>query len=54
MLLVILVANGNIALAAWGSFIFAIIVAIYSILFTRKMMDLARKEMENMLVQDRH
>lgn len=37
-------ANGNIALAAWGSFIFAIIVAIYSILFTRKMMDLARKK----------
>ena len=37
-------ANGNIALAAWGSFLFAIIVAIYSILFTRKMMDLARKK----------
>ncbi|MHB8372342.1 MAG: ABC transporter permease subunit [Thermoplasmataceae archaeon] len=37
-------SNGNIAFAAWGSFLFAIIVAIYSILFTRKMMDLARKK----------
>lgn len=37
-------ANGNIALSAWGSFLFAIIVAVYSILFTRKMMDLARKK----------
>ncbi len=36
--------NGNIALAGWGSFLFAIIVAVYSILFTRKMMDLARKK----------
>jgi NitT/TauT family transport system permease protein len=36
--------NGNIALAAWGSFLFAIIVSVYSILFTRKMMDLARKK----------
>ncbi len=37
-------STGNIALAAWGSFLFAIIVAIYSILFTRKMMDLAKKK----------
>ncbi|EQD77264.1 binding-protein-dependent transport system inner membrane component [mine drainage metagenome] len=37
-------SNGNIAIAAWGSFLFAIIVAIYSILFTKKMMDLARKK----------
>ncbi len=36
--------SGNIALAGWASFLFAIIVAIYSILFTRKMMDLARKK----------
>ncbi|CAC12302.1 hypothetical membrane protein [Thermoplasma acidophilum] len=34
---------GNIALAGWGSFIFGIVVAVYSILFTRRMMDLARK-----------
>ncbi|AAT43616.1 ABC transporter permease [Picrophilus oshimae] len=37
-------ANGNIELAAWASFIFSIVVVIYSILFTRKMMDLARKK----------
>ena len=37
-------ANGDIAVAAWGSFIFGIIVAIYSVLFTRKMMDLAQKK----------
>jgi NitT/TauT family transport system permease protein len=36
--------SGNIALAGWASFLFAIIVAVYSILFTRKMMDLARKK----------
>ncbi len=36
--------TGNIALAAWGSFIFGIIVAIYSVVFTRKMMDLAQKK----------
>ncbi|WP_297217574.1 ABC transporter permease subunit [Thermoplasma sp.] len=34
---------GNIAMAAWGSFLFGIVVAIYSIIFTRRMMDLARK-----------
>jgi NitT/TauT family transport system permease protein len=37
-------ASGDIALAAWGSLIFGIIVAIYSVLFTRKMMDLAQKK----------
>ena len=37
-------ANGDIAVAAWGSLIFGIIVAIYSVLFTRKMMDLAQKK----------
>ncbi len=37
-------ATGHITLAAWGSLIFGIIVAIYSILFTRKMMDLAQKK----------
>ncbi|MGC8505671.1 MAG: ABC transporter permease subunit [Thermoplasmata archaeon] len=34
--------TGNIDVAAWGSFLFGIIVAVYSILFTRRMMDLAR------------
>ncbi len=37
-------SSGNIALAAWGSFLFAMIVAVYSIIFTRKMMDLAKKK----------
>ena len=37
-------ATGDIALAAWGSLIFGIIVAVYSVLFTRKMMDLAQKK----------
>ncbi|MEM3351570.1 MAG: ABC transporter permease subunit [Saccharolobus sp.] len=37
-------ANGNIALAAWNSLLFGIIVVIYSVFFTRKLMDLARKK----------
>lgn len=37
-------ANGNIDLAAWASLIFGIVVVIYSLLFTRKMMELARKK----------
>ncbi len=36
--------SGNIALAAWASLIFGIVVVIYSLLFTRKLMDLARKK----------
>jgi ABC-type anion transport system, duplicated permease component len=36
--------QGNLALVGWLSLIFAIIVVIYSVLFTRKMMDLARKK----------
>ncbi|BFI75007.1 sugar ABC transporter permease [Sulfurisphaera ohwakuensis] len=36
--------EGNIVLASWVSLIFGIIVAVYSILFTRKLMDLARKK----------
>lgn len=35
-------STGNVDVAAWGSFLFGIIVVIYSILFTRRMMDLAR------------
>ena len=37
-------ANGNITLASWISVFFGIIVIIYSIFFTRKLMDLARKK----------
>ncbi len=36
--------NGNLAVAAWGSFLFGIVVVVYSLLFTKKMMDLARKK----------
>ena len=35
---------GNISLAAWASFLFGIVVTVYSLLFTRNMMDLARKK----------
>ncbi|EWG07886.1 MAG: sugar ABC transporter permease [Candidatus Aramenus sulfurataquae] len=37
-------ANGQLALVGWLSLIFAIIVVAYSILFTRRLMDLARKK----------
>ena len=36
--------QGNITLAAWASFLFGIVVVIFAILFTKKMMDLARKK----------
>jgi len=36
--------SGNIALAAWASLLFGIVVVFYSILFTRKMMDLAKNK----------
>jgi NitT/TauT family transport system permease protein len=36
--------NGNMGLAAWTSLLFAIVVGIYSIFFTRNLMDLARKK----------
>ncbi|MEM4104805.1 MAG: ABC transporter permease subunit [Thermoplasmatales archaeon] len=36
-------SSGNIGLAGWASFIFGIVVIIYSIFFTRRMMDIARK-----------
>jgi len=36
-------AEGNLASASWASLIFGIVVVAYSILFTRRMMDLARK-----------
>ncbi|MGC8568989.1 MAG: ABC transporter permease subunit [Nitrososphaeria archaeon] len=35
--------SGNIGLAAWSSLVFAIIVVVFSITFTTKLMDLARK-----------
>lgn len=37
-------ANGNIGAAAWVSFLFAIVVIIYGLVFTRNLMDLARKK----------
>lgn len=36
-------SQGNIAYSAWGSFIFGIVVVIFSIFFTRRLLDLARK-----------
>ncbi|EZQ11105.1 sugar ABC transporter permease [Candidatus Acidianus copahuensis] len=36
--------HGDLALVGWLSLIFAIVVVIYSILFTRRMMDLAREK----------
>ncbi len=41
-LLDIYVSQGQIQLAAWASLVFGIVVAIYSILFTERLMDLAR------------
>ena len=38
------IANGNIAAAAYVSLLFAIVVIIYGLLFTRNLMDLARKK----------
>jgi NitT/TauT family transport system permease protein len=38
------IANGQIAAAAYVSLLFAIVVAIYGIAFTRNLMDLARKK----------
>jgi len=37
-------AKGQLALVGWLSLIFAVIVVIYSIFFTRKLLDLARKK----------
>ncbi|HKM50593.1 MAG TPA: ABC transporter permease subunit [Candidatus Bathyarchaeia archaeon] len=37
-------ANGHVENAAWVSLLFAIIVSIYGIVFTRNLMDLARKK----------
>ncbi len=37
-------ANGNIGIAAWTSLLFAIVVIIFGLLFTRNLMDLARKK----------
>ncbi len=36
--------QGNLPLVGWLSLLFAIVVVIYSVLFTRRMMDLARKK----------
>jgi len=37
-------ASGNIALGSWASFLFAIMVVIYALLFTRNLMEIARKK----------
>jgi NitT/TauT family transport system permease protein len=37
-------ASGDTGLAAWTSPLFAIVVGVYSIVFTRNLMDLARKK----------
>ncbi len=37
-------SQGNLALVGWLSILFAIIVVIYSLFFTRKLMDLARQK----------
>jgi len=37
-------ANGNVGAAAWVSLLFAIVVIIYGLVFTRNLMDLARKK----------
>ncbi len=37
-------ANGQLALVGWLSLIFAAIVVVYSLLFTRRLMDLARRK----------
>lgn len=37
-------ANGNVGIAAWTSILFAIVVIIFGIVFTRNLMDLARKK----------
>ncbi|MEM3852263.1 MAG: ABC transporter permease subunit [Methanomassiliicoccales archaeon] len=36
-------AAGDIALAAWASVLFGIVVVVYSLIFTKRMMDIARK-----------
>jgi NitT/TauT family transport system permease protein len=36
-------AEGNIALAAWASLIFGVVAVLFSIFFTRRLMDLAQK-----------
>jgi NitT/TauT family transport system permease protein len=37
-------ATGDVGIAAWTSLLFAIVVGVYSIVFTRNLMDLARKK----------
>lgn len=36
--------SGNIAVAAWASFLFGIVVVFYSLFFTKRMLDLAKKK----------
>lgn len=45
MRLIVLATNsGDIALASWASLIFGIVVVLFSVLFTRRLMDLARSK----------
>ncbi|MDE1762892.1 MAG: ABC transporter permease subunit [Thaumarchaeota archaeon] len=37
-------ANNDVGIAAWTSLLFAVVVGVYSIVFTRNLMDLARKK----------
>jgi NitT/TauT family transport system permease protein len=37
-------SNGDVGIAAWTSLLFAIIVGVYSIVFTRNLMHHARKK----------
>jgi ABC-type anion transport system duplicated permease subunit len=37
------IAQGHIDNAAWASLLFAVVVATYATVFTRKLMDVARK-----------
>jgi NitT/TauT family transport system permease protein len=43
-LIVVSTAEGNIALAAWASLIFGVVVVLFAIFFTRRLMDLAQKK----------
>jgi NitT/TauT family transport system permease protein len=43
-LIVISTAEGNIALAAWASLIFGVVIVLFAIFFTRRLMDLAQKK----------
>jgi NitT/TauT family transport system permease protein len=43
-LITLATSSGDIALAAWASLLFGVVVVLFSIFFTRRLMDLARKK----------